>query len=333
MKKVNKTTTIGLDTVEVTVNKHITLDTTEIKSQKHNKSIGRITPVKDGVKISICLPKALREDNIQPLGVVDACQLLRVITEVTEALECFQIDISQAQVRRVEINSTAELENPTHVPAIMKFLSLMLLQNDIKVFVTAHGENDVLYKNIPLDSAIFRTRPVIESIRTERLTNKRFAFKFYNKGLESNIEGKGILRLEQVHNKESLNYAGISDELQDFLSLENIVKLIDLFKKDFQKSFLDVLWYDPATNVTFPYKLVNTIQVLLKDRRPQTVAEIQRDLISIDFELFERACYAHYGEKKKIAQQAIRRVEKSERIPTQRGAITELVKIFRAIVY
>lgn len=332
-KKVNNTTVIGLDTIEVTVDQHIQAESTEIKSTRTKARLGYIKPLLHGTRISLCLPRTIREDNINPFGLLDACHLVEVVKEITEKLEELQIDTSQARVTKVEINATAALDDPAHVPAILQFTAMMFLHTGQKAFFTASGEKDAMYREIPLDREILRMRPVIESIKTQRLKNGRFSFKVYNKNLESGIEDKGLLRLEQVHNRESLSYVGVSDILQDFLSVETITKLVDLYKRDFRDYFLSPYWTDPGEGVSFPERLVNTIASTLETERPLPAALIHRDLLAVDFELFQRAAVQFYGpDRRKQALQAVRRVRQSGKVETKEGAVTEFVKICRAIV-
>lgn len=332
-KKVNKTTVIGLDSIEITVNQHIQAESTEIKSTRTKTKLGYIKPLLQGTRISLCLPRTIREDNIDPFGLLDACHLVEVVKEITEKLEELQIDTSQARVTKVEINATATLDDPAHVPAILQLIAHMFLHTGQKAFFTAHGEKDAMYREIPLDREILRVRPVIESIKTQRLKNGRFSFKVYNKNLESGIEDKGLLRLEQVHGRESLSYIGVSDVLRDFLTIENITRLVDLYKRDYQKYFLELYWMDPGESVTFPERLVNTIVSTLETERPLSAALIHRDLLAVDFELFQRAAVQFYGpDRRKQALQAVRRVRQSGKVETKEGAITEFVQICRSIV-
>ena len=332
-KKVNKTTVIGLDSIEITVNQHIQAVSTEIKSTRTKTKLGYIKPLLHGTRISLCLPRTIREDNIDPFGLLDACHLVEVVKEITEKLEELQIDTSQARVTKVEINATATLDDPAHVPAILQLLAMMFLQSGQKAFLVVHGEQDKMFQNVPLEREIMRTRPVIESIKTQRLKNGRFSLKVYNKNLESGIEDKGLLRLEQVHNRESLNYVGVSDVLRDFLTIENITSLVDLYKRDFRDYFLEPYWTDPGVGITPPKRLVNTIASTLETERPLSAALIHRDLLAVDFELFQRAAVQFYGpDRRKQALQAVRRVRQSGKVETKEGAITEFVQICRAIV-
>lgn len=333
-KKVNNTTVIGLDSIEITVNQHIQAESTEIRSTRDAKIVlGHIKPLLHGTRVSLCLPRTIRENNIKPFGLLDACHLVEVVKEITEKLEELQIDTSQARVTKVEINATATLDDPAHVPAILQLLAMMFLHTGQKAFFTASGEKDAMYREIPLDKEILRVRPVIESIKTQRLKNGRFCWKLYAKNLESGIKDKGLLRLEQVHNRESLNYVGVPDVLQDFLTIENITSLVDLYRRDFEDYLIDCFWRDKATGTTFPERLVNTIASTLETERPLSAALIHRDLLAVDFELFQRAAVQFYGpDKRKQALQAVRRVRQSGKVETREGAITELVRVFRAIV-
>lgn len=337
MKQVNKTTKIGIDTIEISINQHIKIKETEIQSEKTGNRLGEIRPIKDGVKLSLNLPKCVYSDNIQPIGAMDACHLYSILEEISEVLQRLQLDMQAAKVTKVEVNATAELKNPEHVQAIMQLFMLMFLEQSRsdkdKIYITVHGEDDCLYKNVPLTKNILRKRPQVQSIKTPRLSNKRFAYKLYSKDLEQNITDRGILRIEQVHLPSSLKYAKVSDNLKEFLTCDNIIKLINLYKADFREHFLNVFWNSNKTGETFVNRCINTICTELQEEQPLAAAKVHRDLIAIDFGFFRRACLRHYGkEHRKTALQAVRRVKQSGKIKVLEGTITELVKIFRAII-
>lgn len=337
MKQVNKTTKIGIDTIEISINQHIKIKETEIKSKKTGNKLGRIWPIQDGVKLSLNLPRCIYSDNIHPIGIMDACHLYNILEEISEVLQRLHLDMQAAKVTKVEVNATAELENPEHVQAIMQLFMLMFLEQSKsdknKIYITVHGEDDCLYKNVPLTKNILRKRPRVQSVKTPRLSNKRFAWKLYDKGLESNVKNRGVLRIEQIHLPPSLKYAKVPDNLKDFLTCDNIVKLISLYKSDFKEHFLDVFWNLDKTGDSFINRCIETICMELQEEQPLAAAKVHRDLIAIDFGLFRRACLRHYGkENRKIALQAVRRVKQSGKIKVLEGTITELVKIFRAII-
>ena len=332
-KPVNSTTELGIDTVEVTIDKKIDTYITEIKSEDQARVLSRVQPIQNGTRIALCLPKAIRQNNEHPFGLLDACHLLEMVRAVERTLQKLQVDTVQAKVTKVEINATATLEDPAHVPAILQLFAMMFLQSGQKAFLVVHGEQDKMFQNVPLEREIMRTRPVVESIKTARLSNHRFCWKVYNKGLESKIKDRGVLRIEQVHSRESLQYAGVPDVLRDFLAIENITKLVNLYRRDYRDYFIDCFWRDKATGTTFPEMLVNTIVSTLETERPLATALMHRDLLAIDFSLFEKAVLSHYGPgRRKQALQAVRRVRQSGRVETKEGSITELVQVCRAIV-
>ena len=70
----------------------------------------------------------------------------------------------------------------------------------------------------------------------------------------------------------------------------------------------------------------------LQDNTPLVTAKIHRNLLYIDITLFKKACLEFYPNKK-TALQAVRRVKKSQSVMFHEGSVSELVEIFRAIVY
>lgn len=71
-KKKKNNIVIGIDTLEVEIQASILLhENTHIFRSANGVEIGRMKAVKNGYRLSICLPKILREDNIEPFNVND----------------------------------------------------------------------------------------------------------------------------------------------------------------------------------------------------------------------------------------------------------------------
>ena len=333
MKKVNSNTHIGVDGLEIQVNTKQTKNNIESKdlySKKTGVKIGRVKAInKTGFRLYINLPKMVRTDNVRPFGVIDKIHLEELLSEITDILFEFCVDVHNAFISTVEINATAQLNSNKSTECIMNLLALMFLQEGKKVFLTAHGKKNT-YRDVPLSYDILRNTYQIESLKTPRLGNKAFCWKLYDKGLEEGLQDKGLLRLEQIHNKRSLDREGLPQRLDSFLTCENIVQLVRLYQKSFKNYFIDIFWEHGEH--CFTDKCVNTVLFELQDESPLSVAKIHRELISIDFEIFERACRLFYSNKK-TATQTIRRVRNSGKVEINNGAISELVQVFRAILY
>lgn len=334
MRIINKQTYIGVDGLEIQVKTKLrqnNIESKELYSKRTGVKIGRIKAISaTGFRLYINLPKMVRTDNIRPFGIIDKIHLEEVLNEITNILVEFGVNVCNAFISTVEINATAQLDSNKIVECIMNLLALMLLQERNKVFLTAHGKKNTCYKEVPLSYDILRNTYQIESLKTPRLGNKSFCWKFYNKGLEEGIQNKGLLRLEQIHNKRSLEREGLPQRLDLFLSSENIVQLVRLYQKSFKRYFIDIYWKHGEH--CFTEKCVNTILLELQEESPLSVAKIHSELISIDFEIFERACRLFY-QNQKTATQTIRRVRNSGKVEVNKGAIGELVQVFRAILY
>lgn len=333
-KRKNTSTMIGLDGFDIVVATPNTIrGDKDIKLYYGNKAVeaGRITPVSGGWKLHICLPKMIRSNNVAPFGRADREQISSVLADLSEILkERLGVSLEKAHVKTVEVNMTAKLQNPEQVNGIMNLFALMLLENTGKVFVTARGVKDHLYKNVALDRNILRRVAQVESIKIPRIGNKKLSFRLYDKGMEQGKPEESLLRIEQIVNSFGLQCEQVPTRLDCFLSYSVICQLIGLFKHNFQNNFLNLYWTKGSDS--FPVTCVNTIlQEFDEGERPLTVAKIHRQLISIDFGFFERACFAYY-DNKKSAQQAIRRVKDSGKIKIVHGTIAELVKVFRAIL-
>lgn len=346
MKRVNKRTEIGLDTIEVNITGIKTaIEETELKHTRTGENIGTIKKRngrEQGYVISICLPKIIRTDNTKPFGVLDSIKLDEVIWQIkTQLSMLFNIDFKNAlknvYVKCCEVNATATLKRPENIDAIMNLLSLMFLQAEEKVYLTAHGVKDTRYKNVPMSKNILRQVQQVESLKTKRSTNERVSWKLYNKSLEMAEKAKsteqaeeGILRLEERINEKGLAFIGLPLRLDRFLISQNIKRLVEQYQRDFRELFLNQYW--KKGDEDFTDTLVNTIVFDLQDNPPLVTAKIHRNLLYIDITLFKKACLMFY-DNRKIALQAVRRVKKSGAVMYHEGAVSELVEIFRAIVY
>lgn len=327
---------IGIDSIELTIEtkQNLIVKQREVFSKRTGARIAEIKPStkkqKQGYRLSLCLPKMINTNNIRPFGVLDACCLKQMIEEITDELKkIFDVSLEKAFVSTVEVNATAELKNPENIECIMNLLALMFLQMGEKVYLTAHGKTNEKYKDVPLSYNLLRKTQQIESLKTPRLGNKRFSWKFYDKGLEQKIQNKGILRLEQIHTSRSLKLIDVPTQLNMFLESKNIYKLIKLYQSDFKSFFLDNYWKKGED--CFTQCCVNTILFELQEETPLSTVKILRELVEIDFEFFERACYAFYRNRK-TATQTIRRVRQSNKVKINKGAVRELVQVFRAIL-
>lgn len=342
MKRVNKRTEIGIDTIEINITGIKTaIEETELKHTRTGENIGTIKKRngrEQGYVISICLPKIIRTDNIKPFGVLDSIKLSEVIWQVqTQLSMLFNTDYKNAYVKCCEVNATATLKRPENIDAIMNLLSLMFLQAGEKVYLTAHGVKDTRYKNVPISKNILRQVQQVESLKTKRSTNERVSWKLYNKSLEQAEKAKsteqaeeGILRLEERINEKGLAFIGLPLRLDKFLISQNIKRLVEQYQRDFRELFLNQYW--KKGDEDFTDTLVNTIVFDLQDNTPLVTAKIHRNLLYIDITLFKKACLEFY-DNRKVALQAVRRVKQSGVIMYHEGAVSELVEIFRAIVY
>lgn len=331
----NNKTHIGVDGLEIQVNtkqmNKNNIESKDLYSQRTGVKIGRVKAInKTGFRLYINLPKMVRTNNVRPFGIIDKIYLEEILNEITDILFEFCVNIHNAFISTVEINATAQLNSNKSTECIMNLLALMFLQEGKKVFLTAHGKKNT-YRDVPLSYDILRNTYQIESLKTPRLGNKAFCWKFYNKGLEEGLQdNRGVLRLEQIHNRRSLEREGLPQRLDLFLTCENILQLIRLYQKSFKKYFIDIFWTNGEH--CFTDKCVNTILLELQEEIPLSVAKIHRELISIDFGIFERACRLFYSNQK-TATQTIRRVRNSGKVEINNGAISELVQVFRAILY
>lgn len=342
MKRVNKRTEIGLDTIEINITGITTaVEETELLHSRTGEKIGTIRKRngrEQGYVVSFCLPKIVRTDNTKPFTVLDSIKLDEVIWQIqTQLSMLFNTDFKNAYVKCCEVNATATLKCPENIDSIMNLLSLMFLQAEEKVYMTAHGAKDSRYKNVPMSENILRQIQQVESLKTKRNTNERVSWKLYNKSLQQaetredteQVE-EGILRIEERINKRGLAFIGLPLRLDRFLIPQNIKRLVEQYQKDFKELFLNHYW--KKGDEYFTDTLINTILFDLKDNPPLVTAKIHRNLLYIDADIFKKACLRFY-DNRKVALQAVRRLKQSGAVMYHEGAVSELMEIFRAIIY
>ena len=211
-------------------------------------------------------------------------------------------------------------------------ISYMLLSGGGKICLYAHGKKvGKRYNNL----ASLPNGLEIESIKTPLLSNRRMSMKIYNKSLEQKIEGNDIIRFEIVYNRYGLNCAKAGQTLEDFLTSQSIINIINLYKSDYKKYFIDRYW----NNAGHPF-YKDCINLLYKDlvkyRHLKTVALMNRHIVEWDWKLLEKACYKYYRKKhkkKNTAIQALNRLKKSQEIEVNEKVISEFVQISKQICY
>lgn len=284
MRIINKQTYIGVDGLEIQVKTKLrqnNIESKELYSKRTGVKIGRIKAISaTGFRLYINLPKMVRTDNIRPFGIIDKIHLEEVLNEITNILVEFGVNVCNAFISTVEINATAQLDSNKSVECIMNLLALMLLQERNKVFLTAHGKKNTCYKEVPLSYDILRNTYQIESLKTPRLGNKSFCWKFYNKGLEEGIQNKGLLRLEQIHNKRSLEREGLPQGLDMRTRLLANQYIVDkCFGKDYKA--IDSGMESLTSNVTI--NLIPTGETYQQNKEDeQEIWEVENNIIIDD---------------------------------------------------
>ena len=127
-KKKNKIV-IGIDTLEVEIQASTLLhENTHIFRSANGVEIGRMKAVKDGYRLSICLPKMLRENNIEPFNVNDFKAIQKVLSMIQKELkQLFDNTLLEMTVKSCEVNSTIQLSDKTKTEPLLQLLSHVLL--------------------------------------------------------------------------------------------------------------------------------------------------------------------------------------------------------------
>lgn len=330
-KKNKNKLSIGLDTivVEIETNRRTKIDDCKITSPITGKVVGELklrmkNGKQNGYRLNICLPKFVRETNLYPLSEFDS-DGLGLISSYMEAL--FGKDYPKITVSTAECNSTIEIENRVIDP-MLNMIGHMMLADGKKLFLCVRGKKTgKRYKHV----GSIQSGQQVESIKSHLLSNDRFSFKVYNKGLEQGLEKRGALRVEFLYVRNGLDFAGAGKTLKEFLTPESIHKVISVYRRDYDRYFIQRYW----NNANHPFYR-DCISVIYNDLirlggKPLTVAIMNRNLCEFDFALFKAACHKYY-EKPNSENKAINRVKKSGEIEINEGIIDCFVQFSRNIV-
>lgn len=202
-KKKKNNIVIGIDTLEVEIQATTLLhENTHIFRSANGVEIGRMKAVKNGYRLSICLPKMLREDNIEPFNLNDIKAIQKVLSMIQKELKhIFENTLLEMTVKSCEVNSTIQLSDKTKTEPLLQLLSHVLLTKGEKLFVAYTGKRTG--KRYEAVRNLCNGKH-IESIKTPKLSNSRFCFKIYDKGFEQSITDKGLLRIEFVYSVRGL---------------------------------------------------------------------------------------------------------------------------------
>lgn len=342
MKKGNSNVfTLGLDGLDITINTSIKLEQNQyIFKNQTGEELGNLVAVKRGYKLHICLPKMIRNSNSVPFGVSDYNHLSNVLEYIkNNVLNLFKGESTEITIQACEVNSTVVLSRKEQTAPMLKLLSHVLLTKDEKLFVACRGERTgkryEAVKNLCSGKRI-------ESIKTGQLSNSRFCFKIYDKGIEQNITDKGLLRIEFCYSSRGLKYAKIGRTLETFLTPDSINVLLMCYRKDYKTYLIDRYWNnkDSKTMIRDAYSqpiYKEMITIVYNDLcehngQPLTVAIMNKDLIEVDFKLFKKACERYYSNKDS-ARKACYRVKQSKEIQINTGVIDEFVAFSKSIIY
>lgn len=327
---------IGLDTIEVDINTEyeIVENTHDFISSKTGLVIGTLKHKQGkqhGYRLNICLPKCVHETNVKPLSVLDVFHLFEITQMIdNEMQKLFGKEYPELIVSTCEVTATATLQNKDNVQPMLNMIAHMMLQKDSKLCIWCHAKHSgERYKEINrLHSGM-----QVESIKTPQLPNARMSLKIYNKAEEQNIQDEGIIRFETIYSRSGLDFAKAGRTLQDFLTVESLKNLINVYRADYKKYFIDAFWnnrrgkpfYNECETIIY-----NDLKRL--NGQPTTVALMNRNIIEWDFGLFQKACKKYY-DNPDSARQAIYRVRKSNEIEIHEGVIDDFVQISKSIVY
>lgn len=334
MKKQNNQIEIGLDEIilDIPTEYELIENTYDFVSKRTGLIVGNLTHKQGkqrGYRLNINLPKCVHKTNTSPLTIYDFFHFQEIVNMIVEQIQqLFGDNFPALNVSTCEVNSTIVLENKSNVEPMLNMIAHMLLKQDDKICIWVHGTKEgKRYKAV----SQLKSGMQVESIKTPVLSNARMALKIYDKSRERNVENKGILRIETIYNRSGLDYAKAGRTLQEFLTVESMKRLLELYRNDYKTYFIDRFWNKSGHPF---YK--DCVEIILNDLKmlngqPSTVALINRNIVEWDFDFFCKACKKYY-EKSNTAEHAIRRVKNSGEIQIHEGVVDGFVQISKAII-
>lgn len=137
---------LGIDTIEVVIDTPIEIiENNVIFQSKTGINIGDLKHKQGkthGYRLNINLPKCIRTNNIEPFGIMDACNLYEVTQTITEQLkEHFGDYLPELQVKTAEVNATVVLRHIDNVQPMLNMITGMLLQDKSNIaHLTVRGK-------------------------------------------------------------------------------------------------------------------------------------------------------------------------------------------------
>lgn len=285
-------------------------------------------------RLIIRLPIAAgRQNNTKPFDIVDCVHLLQISNMLLNDLSnLFGGTLPVFVVSTVEVGATALLTEKKNIEPLMNMLAHMFLSNYDKVMLTCHGKKDgVKHKNLYSLCSGMQT----ESFKTERLGNKRFSVKCYNKGLEQNINDRGLFRIEFIYNNYGVEQAGSGTTLNAFLTVESLTNMIKCFRKDYDTYVLDLLWRCRDKNGKCHYFFKDVENAILwnlsKKASPLDAARMNAQYIEWDLAFMKRALERYYSNPTSV-RTAINRIKRSGEFVINEGVVEEFIAISKSIV-
>lgn len=328
------TVCIGVDTIELVIDTPLLItENSVVFVNSKNKEIGTLVHSQGktkGYRLTVNLPRCVRDNNIKPFNALDAFKIFDVIQIITSQLkEHFGDHLPELVVRSAEVNATMQLKNKDNIQPMMNMIAGMLLQDRENIVYLACKGKQKGQRYAKVDTLASGMN--VESIKLPQNSSCRFSSKIYDKSKEQGVENaSGIIRVEFIYNRRGLDYAKTGRALQDFLTVESIQSLVECYKNDFKIYFCHRYWNNIGST---PYytQCIQIIKNDLETKTPLVVALMNRTIVEQDYEFFVKACKLHY-QNADSARQAIYRVRKSGEIEIHEGVATEFVTFCREVV-
>lgn len=335
----NNEVCIGIDSIQLVVHTNEPLrvngeivNSHDLVCKRTKQIIGTIEHCKgrrQGYSININLPKCICQDNKKPFGKEDGHVLSEIGKMINGKIKSlFGSNYDMVKVSVCEVNATAKLTNYKNVDAILNMIRFMLLQDGEKFNVWIHGKR---YNSKRSDKRNLITEEQIESIKF-KCSNGRCSMRFYNKGLEQGCIEQGLLRIEFRYYRCGLDFAKAGNTIEEFLTVSSLKNVIEVFKKDYKKYFINKYWNDKNGNKFYKKCIEDILDSLEKTKKPSMAILMNKRIAEIDIRLVELAFRRYYSNYNSY-RRAIKRIREKSNIEINENVINDFVQISRTIIH
>lgn len=251
--------------------------------------------------LCICLPRAVRNNNIRPYTLCDTDTIIEIRTEILEALNEIFFDGYESKLIHAEICGTCEAVGESKCDNIFRLLinSLLHETEQNKLFVITNKKNGIL--------------PYCSGMQSRTIRN-RWSLKAYDKYREMGIlSDRELVRIEFCIKGRQINTTlRNSIDISSVLTQSALEKLIGLYR---------ILFDELTEDFIRPYlkKAKNVFrQAYIENKCRPTIPYLKCREIIVDDRIMRNVFSERYKDRvpeKKNTRQDIKRIKKSHGLP------------------